>query len=64
MVGFSGILDVIGNGLSALEAQTRPVDSLKTINVADFEYAGDEKERSDSLTSSFTPGGTLVNRRN
>ena len=65
LVGFSGILDVIGNGLSALELQTRPVDNMKSTNVADFEFARDNewaKDRADSLTSSFTPGGTLVRR--
>jgi hypothetical protein len=59
LVGFSGVLDIIGNGLSALEIQTRPIEK---INVADFEFARDEKERSDSLTNSFKPGGTLVRR--
>jgi hypothetical protein len=68
LVGFSGILDVVGNGLSALEIQSRPKESSKVTN-ADFDPTNAREngevlhDRLDSLTSSFTTtGGTLVRR--
>jgi hypothetical protein len=67
LVGFSGILDVVGNGLSALESQTRPIDADPIAVNGEFDFGSMRdndgiRERLDSLTSSFTSGGTLVRR--
>lgn len=68
LVGLAGILDVVGNGLTALESQSHPVDAgQKSVN-GDFDFGsmrdnGDTfRDRLDSLTSSFTTGGTVVRR--
>ena len=67
LVGLEGILDVVGNGLTALESQSHPVDAgQKSVN-GDFDFGsmrdnGDTfRDRLDSLTSSFTRG-TVVRR--
>jgi hypothetical protein len=66
--GFSGILDVVGNGLTALETQARPADAGPKIVNGDFDFGsmrdGSEgaKDRLDSLTSSIT--GAPVGKRN
>jgi hypothetical protein len=68
LVGFASILDVVGNGLTVLESQTRPVDAGSKIVDGDFDFgsmrgSGDGiRERLDSLTSSFVAGGTTVRR--
>lgn len=68
LVGFAGILDVVGNGLTALESQSRSVDvGQKSVN-RDFDFGSMKdnsdnfKDRLDSLTSSFATGGTVVRR--
>lgn len=68
LAGFAGILDVVGNGLMAVEAKTRSVDgSSKNVN-GDFNFGNMQddndmvRDRLDSLTSSFTSGGTLIRR--
>ena len=67
LFGFSEILDVVGNGLSALEVQSRPKEtSQSTSPDCDSGLARDNgqvlPDRLDSLTSSSTIGGTLVRR--
>ena len=68
LVGMIGILDVVGNGLSALESQTRPVDSGKKSGNGDFDFGGmldngeGIRDRLDSLTSAFTTAGTMVRK--
>lgn len=68
LIGMTGILDVVGNGLSALESQTSPMDGrAKTYN-GDFDFGSMRdnndgiRDRLDSLTSSFTSGGTTIRR--
>ena len=68
LVGFAGILDVVGNGLTALESQSRSVDAgQKPVN-GDFDFGSMKdnsdgfRDRLDSLTSSFAFGGTVVRR--
>jgi len=67
LFGFSEILDVVENGLSALEVQSRPKEAPQSTS-PDFDsgLARDSgqvlQDRLDSLTSSFTTGGTLVRR--
>jgi hypothetical protein len=68
LIGMTGILDVVGNGLSALESQTSPMDGrAKTYN-GDFDFGSMRdnndgiRDRLDSLTSSFTSGGTTIQR--
>ena len=68
LVGMAGILDVVGNGLIALESQTRPVDSgTKSVN-GDFDFGSMRdnsegiRDRLDSLTSAFTTAGTMIRR--
>jgi hypothetical protein len=64
--GFAGILDVVGNGLTALESQTRPADAGPKIVNGDFDFGSmwegnENRERLDSLTSSIT--GALVSKK-
>lgn len=68
LVGFAGILDVVGNGLTALELQSRHTDTgPKAVN-GDFDFGSMRdnsdgfRDRLDSLTSSFATGGTIVRR--
>ena len=62
--GFSGILDVVGHGLTTLESQTRPADAGPKVVNGDFDFGsmGDgidgARDRLDSLTSSIT--GAIV----
>ena len=67
LAGFAGILDVVGNGLTALETKTRPAESGTLVNGdEDFgtirEGSDVARDRLDSLTNSFTAGGTMVRR--
>ena len=67
LFGFSEILDVVENGLSALEVQSQPKEASQSTS-PDFDsgVARDSgqvlQDRLDSLTSSFITGGTLVRR--
>jgi hypothetical protein len=65
LTGFAGILDVVGNGLTALESNSRPMDAgPKAVN-EDYDFGGSSeggRDRLDSLTSSFTSGGTIIKR--
>lgn len=67
LVGFAGILDVVGNGLTALESKARPAESVNLVN-GDTDFGnmreGNDvaRDRLDSLTNSFTAGGTIVRR--
>jgi len=67
LVGFVGILDVVGNGLTALETKARSAESVGILN-GDPEFGniheGNDvaRDRLDSLTNSFTAGGTMVRR--
>lgn len=67
LTGFAGILDVVGNGLTALESQTRPADAGPKVVNGDFNFGnmredGDgTRDRLDSLTSSIT-GAPVVKR--
>ena len=68
LIGMAGILDVVGNGLSTLESETRPTDGGTRTGNGDFDFGSMRdsndgiRERLDSLTSSFTMGGTMVRR--
>jgi hypothetical protein len=67
LVGFAGILDTVGNGLTALEAKSRPAEGVSLLN-GDIDFGNTResndvaRDRLDSLTNSFTAGGTLVRR--
>jgi hypothetical protein len=68
LIGMAGILDVVGNGLTALESETRPADGGARTGNGDFDFGSMRdsndgiRDRLDSLTSSFTMGGTMVRR--
>jgi hypothetical protein len=68
LIGFAGILDVVGNGLNAVESHSRHADGHSKIMNGDFDFGSMPdnsdgfRDRLDSLTSSFTSGGTLVRR--
>ncbi len=67
LVGFSGILDVVGNGLTILETKSRPADKVNIVN-GDIDLGNvresnnSARDRLDSLTNAFTAGGTIVRR--
>jgi hypothetical protein len=67
LIGFAEILDVMGNGLTALETKSRSAESASLVN-GDLEFGNvrenndGTRDRLDSLTNSFTAGGTMVRR--
>lgn len=67
LVGMAGILDVVGNGLSALEGHSRSVEGGTGKNGVNGELQNGEsgvqmRDRLDSLTSLVTSGGTVIRR--